>query len=118
MKVRLVFAMFMIFASLFSIGCTDNEVKGDEVVHDKDSEVRKAVLDYMEQEDWHPEFYSADKWEKASVKKVMVDDRYKNIDKTYIGREIFAVTIANALAAPTVFVDPDSLKIIGVMPGE
>ncbi len=35
-----------------------------------DTEVRNAVLDYMEQGDWNPEFYQVNEWENASVKKL------------------------------------------------
>ncbi|MGH1324060.1 hypothetical protein ACQVV5_03565 [Bacillus pretiosus] len=34
-----------------------------------------------------------------------------------MGKEIFVVTIVDALAAPLVFVDTDTLKVIGIMPG-
>jgi len=75
-------------------------------------------MNYMEQEDWSPEFYPVKDWENASVKKTTADDRYKNLDELYIGKEIFVVTIVDALAAPLVFVDPDTLEVIGFMPGE
>ncbi len=35
-----------------------------------DTEVRNAVLDYMEQEGWNPEFYQVNEWENSSVKKL------------------------------------------------
>lgn len=103
----------LILASLFSTGCTNNEVEENEI----DTEVRNVVFDYMEQEDWNPEFYQVNEWENASVKKITADGSYKNSDKSYMGKEIFVVTIVDALAAPLVFVDTDTLEVIGIMPG-
>ncbi|MCW1239111.1 hypothetical protein [Bacillus pretiosus] len=34
-----------------------------------------------------------------------------------MGKELFVVTIVDALAAPLVFVDTDTLEVIGIMPG-
>ena len=76
------------------------------------------LLNYIEEQDWNPEPYSRRDWENATVKKIIVDDSYKNIDKSYIGKEIFTVTIENAIAAPIVFVDLENLEVIGIMPGE
>ena len=119
MKVRTIWFFMLFIVSLFITGCTNNEVDGKEAeVNVMDSAARNAVLDYLEKEDWNSEFYQKEEWENASVKKVMVDDNYKNIDKEYMGKEIFVVTIADALAAPLVYVDPETLEVIGIMPGE
>jgi len=117
LKVKRILTALIIFLSLFATGCTNNRVEVTEE-RNQDAEVIHAVLDYMEQEDWTPEYYTIDKWKKASVKKIIADERYKNIEKSYIGKEIFTVTIDDALAAPTVFVDPTTLTVIGIMPGE
>lgn len=116
MKVKPILILILTFSSLFVIGCTveGNGTKEDNV----DTKIINTVLDYMEQEDWHPQFYPASEWESATVKKVIADDRYKNLDKAYFGQEIYTVTIEDALAAPIVFVDPDTLTVIGIMPGE
>ena len=104
----------LILATLFSVGCANNEVEGN----DTDTKVRNAVLDYMEQEDLNSESFQVNEWENASVKKITADESYKNLDKSYMGKEIFVVTIVDALAAPFVFVDTEKLEVIGIMPGE
>ena len=104
----------LILASFFSTGCTNNGLEENGI----DIEVRNAVLDYIEQEGWDLEFYKINEWRNASVKKIMTDDSYKNIDNSYIGKEIFVVTIVDALSAPLVFLDPETLNVIGIMPGE
>ena len=55
MKVKHIWFFILILASLFSTGCTNYEVEENDI----DTEVRNAVLDYMEQEDCNPEFYQA-----------------------------------------------------------
>ncbi|MDF2067629.1 hypothetical protein [Bacillus sp. Cr_A10] len=52
------------------------------------------------------------------MKKITADETYKNLDESYIGKEIFVVTKVDALAAPLVFVDPNTLEVIGIIPGE
>lgn len=121
---KYIWLLTLIIVLLFNAGCLNKDIEGNEgesneiKQHGKDTEVRKVVLDYMEQEEWYPEHYPINDWENALVKKVTADDKNKTVDKKYIGKEIFAVTIEDAIAAPTVFVDPVSLKIIGIMPGE
>lgn len=107
MKVKHIWSFMLIFYSLFVMGCAKDDVESNEVNNevnkkDIDNEVRNAVMDYMEQEDWSPEFYPATDWENASVKKITADDRYKNLDELYIGKEIFVVTIVDELAEPLV----------------
>ncbi|TQR19451.1 hypothetical protein [Psychrobacillus vulpis] len=119
MKVKQILVFILISVSLIATGCTNNEVEGNEVENNNTySEIRDVVLNYIEEQDWNPEPYSRSNWENATVKKITVDDSYKNINKSYIGKEIFTVTIEDAIAAPTVFVDPDTLEVIGIMPGE
>lgn len=109
----------LISVSLIATGCTNNDAEGNEVENNKaETVIREVVLNYMEEQDWSPERYLRNDWENATVKKITVDDSYKSIDKLYIGKEIFTVTIEDAIAAPTVFVDPDTLEVIGIMPGE
>ncbi|WP_339195884.1 hypothetical protein MKY27_14030 [Solibacillus sp. FSL R5-0449] len=114
MKVKHICFFILILASFFSTGCTNNELEENEI----DTKVRNAVLDYIEQESWNTEFYKINEWRNASVEKIKTDDSYKNIDNSYIGKEIFVVTIVDALSAPLIFVDPETLNVIGIMPGE
>ena len=94
------------------------KVEGNEVKkNDEYTEARDVVVEYFEQENLKQP-YSVNEWENASVQKITADETYKNLDKSYIGKEIFVVTIVDALAAPLVFVDPNTLEVIGIMPGE
>ncbi|MEK4485691.1 hypothetical protein MHH81_08810 [Psychrobacillus sp. FSL H8-0484] len=119
MKIKQILIFMLISVSLIVTGCINNEVEGNEVENNNtDTEIRDVVLNYIEEQDWNPEPYSRSDWENATVKKITVDDIYKNIDKSYKGKEIFTVTIEDAIAAPIVFVDPNTLEVIGIMPGE
>ena len=108
----------IICISLFVTACTENEVEGNEVKkNDEYTEVRDVVVEYFKQENLNQRI-SVNEWENATVKKITADETYKNLDKSYIGKDIFVVTIVDALAAPLVFVDPNTLEVIGIMPGE
>ena len=109
----------LISVSLIATGCKNDEVEGIEAENNNNNtEIRNVVLNYMDDQDWNFETYSRSYWENATVRKITVDDYYNNIDKSYIGKEIYTVTLEDAIAAPTIFVDPDSLKVIGITLGE
>lgn len=117
-KVKYIWFFMLIFISLFVEAYTENEVEGKEVKENNiDTEVRNVVIEFFEQENSN-QVNSVNEWKEASVKKITIDETYKNIDKSYVGKEIFIVTIVDALAAPLVFVDPNTLEVIGIMPGE
>ncbi len=77
----------------------------------------QAVQDYMEKEDMIPT-PPISEWEGATVKKVIPDESYRVIDEAYYGSELYAVTIIEALAAPTFYIDPKTLQVIAMQPGE
>ncbi len=117
-KVKYIWFFMLIFISLFVAAYTEDELEGKEVKENNiDTEVRNVVIEFFEQENSN-QVNSVNEWKEASVKKITIDETYKNIDKSYIGKEIFIVTIVDALAAPLVFVDPNTLEVIGIMPGE
>ncbi|ALC86735.1 hypothetical protein AM499_13540 [Bacillus sp. FJAT-22090] len=118
MKAKHVWFFMLIFISLFVTACTKNEVEGNEVKkNDIDTKVRNVVVEYFKQKNSN-QLNSVNEWENASVKIFTADETYKNLDESYIGKEIFVVTKVDALAAPLVFVDPNTLEVIGIMPGE
>ncbi|WP_203248764.1 hypothetical protein [Sporosarcina beigongshangi] len=114
MKVKQILIYMLIFISFIATGCTSDEIESNNA----DKEIRDVVLNYFEEQDWNHEPNSRSDWENATVGKITVDDRYKNIDKSYMGKEIFTVTIEDTIAAPIVFVDPGTLEVVGIMPGE
>ena len=108
--------IFLILISLSLIGgCSNNNNEGN--VQDSESygEIRVVVGNYIDKQGWD---YSKEDWESASIKKTIADDRYKTLDENYIGKEILIVTLEDTLASPSIFVDPNTNKVIGHMPGE
>ena len=117
-SVKYIWFFMLFFFSLFVAAYTEDEVEGKEVKENNiDTEVRNVVIEFFEQENSN-QVNSVNEWKVASVKKIKIDETYKNIDKSYIGKEIFIVTTVDALAAPLVFIDPNTLEVIGIMPGE
>lgn len=118
MKRKNIWFLILIFISLFFTGCAKNEEEGNDVKkNDIDNEVINVVLGYFEHGNSN-QLSSVNEWKNASVKKMKVDETFKNLDKSYIGKEIFVVTIVDAIAAPLVFVDMETFEVIGIMPGE
>lgn len=79
--------------------------------------VRNAAWSFVEQQCW-TQYDSKEEWDQASVKKITANGNYTALDGTYKGQEILVVTLNDAIAAPSIFVDPKSYAVIGCMPGE
>ncbi|MDI2589168.1 hypothetical protein OR571_19210 [Psychrobacillus sp. NEAU-3TGS] len=121
MKTKQIFIFILILASasLIATGCKNTETEENIVESvNTNTQILNSVLNYMEEQDWNFETYSRSDWEKATFKRITIDDTNKSIDQSYIGKEVFTVTIEDAIAAPEIFVDPDSLQVIGIILGE
>ncbi|WP_298470570.1 hypothetical protein [uncultured Psychrobacillus sp.] len=118
MKRKYIWFFMLIFISLFVTGCAKNEEEGNYVKkNDIDNEVINIVLEYFQDQNTN-QHNSVNEWKNASVKKIMVDETFKNFDQSYLGKEIFLVTKVDSVAAPLVFVDMERFEVIGIMPGE
>ncbi|MFT4416655.1 hypothetical protein ACLM5H_22580 [Fredinandcohnia humi] len=84
--------------------------------------VREVVWDYIEAEGLDKTgFYNKVMWDRATVKKVNLEDKFKKfIDDTYGGEKIFLVSLddKDVVASPTFLVDEDIKEVIGNIPGE
>lgn len=84
--------------------------------------VREDVWNYIEVEGLDKKRnFNKEKWERATVVKVNLKDRYKEyINKNYDGKEIFLVSLVHkdVIASPTFLVDQYIEGVIGVIPGE
>ena len=116
MKSKLTLVYILLFLSFFMMGCANNEVEEDKVKKDDGyTEVRNVVIDFIEEQGWQ---YSIKDWEHARVEKLTVDAGNKFVDESYVGKEIYGVHMEDALASPTIHVDPETLEVIGYVPGE
>ncbi|MCM3357705.1 hypothetical protein [Psychrobacillus sp. MER TA 171] len=118
MKRKYICFYFLIFIFLFVTGCAKNEKESNVVKkNDIDTEVINVVQEYFQNQNTN-QHSSVNEWKNASVKKIMVDETFKNFDHSYIGKEIFLVTKVDSVASPLVFVDMETFEVIAIMPGE
>ena len=119
MKSKLTLA-YLLFFSLFLLGCANNEAEEDKAKKkDNYTEVRNVVMDFIEHQGWNQQYYPTIKdWENARVEMFTVSADYKFVDESYVGKEIYEVHMEDALASPTIYVDPETLEVIGYVPGE
>jgi len=100
------------------MGCANSEIEEEKVKkNDSYTEVRNVVIDFIEQKGWVLQYSIKDR-EHARVEMLTVDASNKFVDETYIGKEIYGVHMEDALASPTIYVDPETLDVIGYVPGE
>jgi hypothetical protein len=84
--------------------------------HQVEKEVREAVWHYIDNQPMG-EMYSKEDWENATIVREIVTPFYA-LDESYEGKEIFIVSIKNAIASPHILVNPDNHEVIGVIPGD
>lgn len=74
--------------------------------------VREAAWNYIEENGWDQQI--KEEWQKATVKKMIADYRYKNFE----GKEILIVILENSINSPIILVDPETNQVLGHIPGE
>jgi hypothetical protein len=114
MKLKLIYLIITIMSLLLIFGCSSDKSNGNPTDTENYKMVREVVWKYVEKQGWSN---SKEDWDSATVKKTIADDRYKTLDKTYIGKEIFVITLEDAIATPLIFVNPENNEVIGYMPG-
>ncbi|MFF2755708.1 hypothetical protein ACFVR1_18600 [Psychrobacillus sp. NPDC058041] len=117
MKLKILYLTISLLSLLLVVGCSNDNISGDTLDNENYESVREVVWDFIVEQGWSHN-YSKENWRNATVKKTIADDRYKTLDATYNGKEILIVGLEDAVASPSIFVDPKNNKVIGYMPGE
>ncbi|QOR64963.1 hypothetical protein IM538_14050 [Cytobacillus suaedae] len=82
--------------------------------------IKEIAWNFLKEKGWNDR--ANDEWGKASVTKVLVNDDYELVDKSYEGKEVFSVSFEDkentVVGTPIVLVDADTDRVIGYMPGD
>lgn len=120
MKLKFLFIAKTIFLILLVVGCSNNQDEGNITDTDSYENVRKIAWEFIEEKGWNDT--AKDGWKSAKVKKMIADNSYELLDKTYEGKEILTVSFEDkenvVVGTPLILVDPDINEVIGYMAGE
>ena len=120
MKLKFLFIANTAFLILLFVGCSHNQDEGNITDIDSCENVRKIAWEFIEEKGWNDT--AKDGWKSAEVKKMIADNSYELLDKTYEGKEILTVSFENkenvVVGTPLILVDPDINEVIGYMAGE
>ena len=117
MKLKL---LYLAITILLLVGCSNNQDVGNITDTDSYEKVREVAWEFIEEKGWNDT--AKEDWKSAKVKKIIADNSYELLDKTYEGREVLTVSFEdkkNVVAGtPVILVDPDLNKVIGYIAGE
>lgn len=112
MKINFRIIAIAIYSIFLIIGCS--RIEQNEIQNNPDDfiMIREAAWMYIEDKGWSR--HTKEEWDKATVRKIIADHRFKS----YEGKEIVIVYLEDAINSPTIIVDPDTKQVIGHIPGE
>ncbi|MBO0587163.1 hypothetical protein [Sporosarcina sp. E16_8] len=120
MKLKFLFLTITALLTLLIVGCSNNQDVGNITDSDRYENVRKIAWEFIEEKGWNDT--AKEEWESGEVKKVIADNSYELLDKTYEGKEILIVSFEDkensVVGTPLILVDPDINEVIGYMAGE
>ncbi|MGD7051691.1 MULTISPECIES: hypothetical protein [Bacillaceae] len=118
-KIVSYFVIALFFAILL-VGCSNNQNEENQSETDSYNEVREVAWDFTKDKGWDDT--AKGNWQSAEVRKVIVDNNYEFLDKTYEGKEALSVSFEDkentVVGTPLVLIDIDTNKVIGYMPSE
>lgn len=120
MKKLVLFLVVTVFVALLLVGCSDNQNAENQSETDGYNEVREIAWDFVKDKGWNGT--AKENWQSAEVKKVVIDNNYELLDKTYEGKEVLSVSFEDkensVVGTPLILIEPDTSKVIGYMPSE
>ena len=120
MKMKLLYLAITAFLILLVVGCSNNQDVGNITDTDSYENVRKIAWEFIEEKGWNDA--AKEGWQSAKVKKMIADNSYELLDKTYEGKEVLIVSFEDkenvVVGTPLILVDPDLNVVIGYMAGE
>lgn len=119
------FKLVLITMFLFLVtGCVNEEQKIDVQkrveVEENYFKIRELAWNFLKERGWHSR--AKEDWESSTVTKIIVNEKYELLDKSYEGKEVFSVSFKDkehvVVGTPLVLVDANTNEVIGFMPGE
>ncbi|MCM3576480.1 hypothetical protein M3172_25380 [Mesobacillus subterraneus] len=82
--------------------------------------IREIAWNFLKEKGWNKS--AKEEWNSATVNKIIVNEDYELLDKSYDGKEVLSISFndkANVVVGtPIILVDANTDKVIGYMPGE
>ncbi|MBE1554611.1 hypothetical protein [Sporosarcina limicola] len=120
MKLKFLYLAITAFIILLVVSCSYNQDVGNITDTDSYEKVREVAWEFIEEKGWNDT--AKEGWQSAKVKKIIADNSYELLDKTYEGKEILTVSFKDkenvVVGTPLILVDPDFNEVIGYMAGE
>ncbi len=120
MKLKLLYLAIRAFLILLLVGCSNNQDVRNITDTDSYEKVREVAWEFIEEKGWNDT--AKEGWQSAKVKKVIADNSYEWLNKTYEGKELLTVSFEDkeyvVVGTPLILVDPNLNKVIGYMAGE
>jgi hypothetical protein len=119
MKLKFLYLAITAFLILLLVGCSNNQDVGNITDTDSYEKVREVAWEFIEEKGWNDT--AKEGWQSAKVKKIIADNSYELLDKTYEGKEILTVSFEDkenvVVGTPLILVDPDLNEVIGYISG-
>ena len=90
MKMKLIYLAITAFLILLVVRCSNKPDVGNIIDTDSYENVRKIAWEFIEEKDWNDA--AKEGWQSAQVKKMIADNSYELLDKTYEGKEVLIVS--------------------------
>ncbi len=120
MRKVVLYLVITVFSTLLLVGCSENQNAESQSEADGYNVVREVAWNFIKEKGWNDT--AKDNWQSAEVKKVVVDNNYELLDKTYDGKEVLSVSFEDkdnsVVGTPLILIEPDTNKVIGYMPSE
>lgn len=120
MKMKLMYVVVTMFSIILIVGCSNKPVIENTNDIDNHVDIKAAAWDFLNEKGWQDQ--ANDDPQSAKVEKVIADNKYILLDKTYDGKEVLEVSfedVENAVTGtPLLLVDSNTNEVIGYMPGE
>lgn len=116
MKLNLLFVTLIVFSILVIVGCSNKQDIED--INDADNfrDVKAVAWEFIGGST------AKEDWENEKVKKIVADNSFELLNKTYQDKEVLSVSFEDkeyvVIGTPIILVDPNTKEVIGYMPSE
>ncbi len=113
-------SLYLAITAFWLVGCSNYQEVGNITDTDSYDKVREVAWEFIEEKGWNDT--AKEGWKSARVKRIIADNSYELLDKTYERKEVLSVSFEDkenvVVGTPLILVDPILNEVIGYMAGE